>query len=282
MTDTPELPLGLPPPDDPDKPEGSDGGATDEQAAESASELVDAIDTLDHLLEARGETLLDEGADEDGCASQDVPLLLDVVRRSGEAATRPQIDETRQGSFEEMDDPPQAQAMANAGSESLQSQLIDELRQIIDDGLSRVAETTRAAVAQELKDQREVTPSLPTADKAGGPPPSEMRTLAQAVDDALEKCGIDLGSHEALYVDLLGELNAILRGGLELIRRNMEATVRNRLQTHAERTLRGLSQLRAEQQQELPWPSAAAEPPSLHPPTLEPYRDNGDNSGRSA
>ena len=285
MTDSPELPLGFPPPpDEADKAgdrsvHGTVGDSTPEsQPAESARHLVDAIEALDHLLEERGDALVEESVaaedGEDDYASPDVPLLLEVVRRPGEA------EEQWQGSFAELDAEEQPDMAAAPAAESLQSQLIDELRQIIDDGLNRVAETTRAAVAQELKDQREVAPTLPADTGCRAALPSEMRTLAQAVDDALEKCGIGLGSHEDLYVDLLGELNGILRGGLDLIRRNMEATVRNRLQRHAEQTLRGLRQLRAEQQQEFPWPAPGGETSDPLPPTLEPYPDNGDNPGR--
>ena len=254
------------------------------QPAESASDLVDAIEALDHLLEERGDALVEQSTpeedDEHDYASPDVPLLLEVVRRPGEAAVPLEPEAQWQASFGEMEAAEEYEMAAAPGAGSLQSQLIDELRQIIDDGLNRVAETTRAAVAQELKDQREVTPTLPADASSEAPLPSEMRTLAKAVDDALEKCGIVLGSHEELYVDLLGELNGILRGGLEMIRRNMEATVRNRLQRHAEQTLRGLRQLRAEQQQEFPWPAPGGETPSARPPTLEPYNDNGDNPGR--
>lgn len=290
MTDSSELPLGFPPPpDEANKPGeheskvAGDDPTLEPRPAGSASELVDAIETLDHLLEERGNELLEEstpeGGEEEDYASPDVPLLVEVVRRPGEAAVPLEADEQWQSSFDEMETPEEDDMATAPDSGSLQSQLIDELRQIIDDGLNRVAETTRAAVAQELKDQREVAPTLPADANGEAPLPSEMRTLAQAVDDALEKCGIGLGSHEELYVDLLGELNGILRGGLEMVRRNMEATVRNRLQRHAEQTLRGLHQLRAEQQQELPWPAPGGETASARPPTLEPYNDNGDNPG---
>jgi hypothetical protein len=282
MPDLPELPLDFP---DPQDETGSTADAGESAtAAASASELVDAIETLDNLLDKRGETLLDDPEsddDDDGPeATLEIPLLLDVVRLQDDMMSLSEPSADCQGSFEEMDSSTASDQPVAADGGSLQSQLIDELRQIIDDGLNRVAETTRVAVAQELKSQREEPPLLPTSSETREVLPSEMRTLAQAVDDALVKCGIDLGSHEALYGDLLCELNAILRGGLELIRRNMETAVRNRLQRHAEHTLRGLRELRADQQQELPWPPSSGETPAARPPTLEPYPDNGDNPGR--
>lgn len=213
------------PPDQPVTPSQSDAVSGD---------LVQAVETLDHLIEAHRKTLSQQAdllpPEEGAPANPDaVPMVVERVGDRGEAS-RPLPTAAGDLFTNEA-----AEEKPGADAAPVTQQLIEELRAVIDAGLSRVAETTRAAVAQELRGTS--TGNIINPSAADFTAPAELRTLAHAVDAVLKRHGLGSARQEELYGELISELGRILRGGLEWLHRNMALAVSNRLQARARRLL---------------------------------------------
>jgi hypothetical protein len=198
------------------------------------ADLVQAVETLDHLIEVHRATLNQQAellpTEEDVPVHPDaVPLLVERVNEHGEVSHLPPAAGGDLFADEAAAENPDADPAL------VTQQLIEELRAVIDAGLSRVAETTRAAVAQELRDT--TTGNIANSADDDFAAPEELRTLAHAVDIVLKRHGLGSARQEELYGELIGELGRILRGGLEWLHRNMALAVSNRLQARARRLL---------------------------------------------
>lgn len=230
---------------------------------DASGDLVQAVEALDHLIEAKKETLCHQvdllsQEEEIPAHPEAVPLLTERVDAKGGISHLPQPSAEDLFADEDENKVPETDPTRAT------QQLIEELRAVIDAGLTRVAETTRAAVTQELRGTGNIT-NPAGADFTA---PAELRTLAHAVDVTLKRHGLGSARQEELYGELISELGRILRVGLEWLHRNMALAVSNRLQARARRLLHDTAGGDTAQQRD--WLAADA-------PTVAMGGENGDN-----
>ncbi len=231
---------------------------------EAPGDLVQAVEALDQLIEAHKEDLCRQAdllpaEEEIPDHPQAAPLLKEQAGAKG-MKSRPQTGAEDLFAGEE-----DGGESANDPARETQH-LVEELRAVIDAGLSRVAESTRAAVAQELRGAGNSGNTINPA-AADFTAPEDLRTLANAVDVVLKRHGLGSARQEELYGELISELGRILRVGLEWLHRNMALAVSNRLQARARRLLHDAAGGDAAQQD---WLAAAT-------PAVAAGGENGDN-----